>query len=86
MLLFTGIYQQSIDSSIWNRCLPPSNNDPLPWQMTRHIKKAVLPFLRCATVLYHNLTGVPIPAQLQGKSSIIILYHNLITVPIPAQL
>ncbi|XP_048736873.2 E3 ubiquitin-protein ligase UBR2-like isoform X4 [Ostrea edulis] len=46
-------------------CLPPSNSDPLPWQFSKHIKDAVLPFLRCATVLYHNLTGVPIPARLQ---------------------
>ncbi|XP_061173944.1 E3 ubiquitin-protein ligase UBR2-like isoform X1 [Saccostrea echinata] len=46
-------------------CLPPSNSDPLPWQLSRHINDAVLPFLRCATVLYHNLTGVPIPARLQ---------------------
>lgn len=62
-------------------CLPPSNNDPLPWQLTRHIKRAVLPFLRCATVLYHNLTGVPIPAQLQEWTEEVEPFCSYLSLP-----
>ncbi|KAK3092305.1 hypothetical protein FSP39_001069, partial [Pinctada imbricata] len=34
---------------------------PSPWQLAHYIKEACLPFLRCSTILYHHLTGVPVP-------------------------
>ncbi|XP_053394416.1 E3 ubiquitin-protein ligase UBR2-like isoform X2 [Mercenaria mercenaria] len=39
-------------------------NPPLPWQLSVHVRKAMLPFLRCSALLYHNLTGVAAPAEL----------------------
>ncbi|XP_052769327.1 E3 ubiquitin-protein ligase UBR2-like isoform X1 [Mya arenaria] len=37
---------------------------PLPSQLSVHVRRAMLPFLRCAALLFHNLTGVQVPADL----------------------
>ena len=42
----------------------PSDNHPLPWQLSVHVRKTMLPFLRCAALLYHYLTGVSAPSEL----------------------
>lgn len=42
------------------------DNPPLPWQLSVHVRKAMLPFLRCGALLFHYLTGVAAPAELTG--------------------
>ncbi|KAL4237392.1 hypothetical protein ACF0H5_002110 [Mactra antiquata] len=37
---------------------------PLPWQLSVHVRKAMMPFLRCTALLFHYLTGVPGPSEL----------------------
>ncbi|KAL3874810.1 hypothetical protein ACJMK2_037773 [Sinanodonta woodiana] len=38
---------------------------PLPWQLSVYVRKAMLPFLRCTALLFHYITQVPPPAELQ---------------------
>lgn len=40
---------------------------PSAWQLMSHIRDACLPFLRCAAIFYHHLTGVVAPVSLHGK-------------------
>lgn len=40
-------------------------NPPQPWQLSQYLRKACLPFLRCAALLYHQITEVPPPSNLQ---------------------
>ena len=44
-----------------------SQTTPQPWQVTQMIRQASLPFLRCAAVLYHHITNIPVPSVLQGN-------------------
>ncbi|XP_050407008.2 E3 ubiquitin-protein ligase UBR2 isoform X1 [Patella vulgata] len=46
-----------------------SEISPSPWQLCQHIRKACSPFLRCATILYHHLTGIMSPPELQTDYS-----------------
>lgn len=39
---------------------------PCPWLLSSHVKQACLPFLRCAALMYHYVTGVASPLELQG--------------------
>nr|XP_006815804.1 PREDICTED: E3 ubiquitin-protein ligase UBR2-like [Saccoglossus kowalevskii] len=39
---------------------------PSPWQLWCHLRKSCLPFLRCAALFFHFLTGVASPAELQN--------------------
>ncbi len=43
-----------------------SNMCPSAWQLTTHLKSAVLPFLRCAALFFHHLTSVRPPDSLLG--------------------
>ncbi|XP_060594831.1 E3 ubiquitin-protein ligase UBR2-like isoform X1 [Ruditapes philippinarum] len=43
-------------------------NPPLPWQLSVHVRKTMLPFLRCTAILFHYLTGVTAPAELSESS------------------
>lgn len=38
---------------------------PCPWLLSSHVKQACLPFLRCAALMYHYVTGVASPLELQ---------------------
>eukprot|EP00106_Octopus_bimaculoides_P013402 XP_014780844.1 PREDICTED: E3 ubiquitin-protein ligase UBR2-like [Octopus bimaculoides] len=40
-----------------------------PWTLSTHLKQACLPFLRCAALMYHCITGVSTPPELQENSS-----------------
>ncbi|XP_036362992.1 E3 ubiquitin-protein ligase UBR2 isoform X2 [Octopus sinensis] len=40
-----------------------------PWTLATHLKQACLPFLRCAALMYHCITGVSTPPELQENSS-----------------
>ncbi|XP_021345433.1 E3 ubiquitin-protein ligase UBR2-like isoform X2 [Mizuhopecten yessoensis] len=40
-------------------------NQPQPWQLSQYLRKACLPFLRCAALLYRQITEVPAPSSLQ---------------------
>ncbi|XP_063428523.1 E3 ubiquitin-protein ligase UBR2-like isoform X1 [Mytilus trossulus] len=42
-----------------------SQTSPQPWQVTQMVKEACLPFLRCAAILYHHITSIPVPNILQ---------------------
>ncbi|ESO96461.1 hypothetical protein LOTGIDRAFT_115669, partial [Lottia gigantea] len=46
-----------------------SEISPSPWQLNQYIRRAVSPFLRCATIFYHHLTGIPAPPELQETST-----------------
>lgn len=39
---------------------------PSCWQLLSHVREATLPFLRCAALFYHHLTGVVAPISLHG--------------------
>ncbi|KAL8590352.1 hypothetical protein ACOMHN_006468 [Nucella lapillus] len=39
------------------------------WQLLSHVREATLPFLRCAALFYHFLTGVIVPASLHEKGT-----------------
>ncbi|XP_060067571.1 E3 ubiquitin-protein ligase UBR2-like isoform X1 [Ylistrum balloti] len=42
-----------------------SENPVQPWQLSQYLRKACLPFLRCAALLYRQITEVPAPRSLQ---------------------
>ncbi|XP_071476314.1 E3 ubiquitin-protein ligase UBR2-like, partial [Diadema antillarum] len=42
--------------------IPP----PQGWNLLKHVQVAILPFLRCAAIFFHFLTGVLYPAELQN--------------------
>ncbi|GAB1601270.1 E3 ubiquitin-protein ligase UBR2-like isoform X2 [Argonauta hians] len=39
------------------------------WLLSNHLKQACLPFLRCAALMYHCITGISGPSELQETSS-----------------
>ncbi|XP_072031414.1 E3 ubiquitin-protein ligase UBR2-like isoform X2 [Amphiura filiformis] len=39
---------------------------PAAWLLWNHVQFSCLPFLRCAAIFFHFLTGVPSPAELQN--------------------
>ncbi|KAL5008356.1 hypothetical protein ScPMuIL_013937 [Solemya velum] len=47
-----------------------SGHNPSPWELSAHVQKAVLPFLRCAAILFHHITNVPSHASLQERSDV----------------
>lgn len=51
-----------------------SQTSPQPWQVTQMVKEACLPFLRCAAILYHHITSIPVPNILQGMYHLSILF------------
>ncbi|XP_076464873.1 E3 ubiquitin-protein ligase UBR2-like isoform X2 [Babylonia areolata] len=42
---------------------------PSCWQLLSHVREATLPFLRCAALFYHYLTGVVAPVSLHERGS-----------------
>ncbi|XP_070180013.1 E3 ubiquitin-protein ligase UBR2-like isoform X1 [Littorina saxatilis] len=42
---------------------------PSCWQLLSHIREATLPFLRCAALFYHHLTGVVAPISLHDRET-----------------
>ncbi|XP_052273758.1 E3 ubiquitin-protein ligase UBR2-like isoform X2 [Dreissena polymorpha] len=42
----------------------PQQNTPLPWQLSLHVRRSMLPLLRCVALLFHYWTGIPSPAEL----------------------
>ncbi|KAK3764043.1 hypothetical protein RRG08_046512 [Elysia crispata] len=58
---------------------------PCPTTLLLHVKNACLPFLRCACILYHHVTGVMYPPELTCKNSN-ELRHLLRYLALPAHL
>lgn len=45
----------------------PLTEDPLPWLLRNEVRSRILPFLRCACIFFHYITGVRVPDQLYGR-------------------
>ena len=56
--------------------VPNVTKGPSAADLEIHLIKASLPFLRCAALLFANLTDVPAPAALHGKCLMSLLGTN----------
>ncbi|XP_025104421.1 E3 ubiquitin-protein ligase UBR2-like isoform X2 [Pomacea canaliculata] len=56
---------------------------PSAWQLMSHIRDACLPFLRCAAIFYHHLTGVVAPVSLHADKDNQEFFHlcNYLALP-----
>ena len=49
-----------------DHCSLASVKLPTAWQVSTYIREAAMPFLRCAALFFHYITGVRAPESLQG--------------------